>query len=159
MKNLKGVIGYTVGALFSILTLAWNALAMYGTKNIGSVSLYDAYKNADQFDLLKKLGYGNLYAGRILSIITLVIACLLAVTCVLGLLNELGVVKIKFMSYVNYALAALFVVFALVALILVAVDCKDPTYVGAGMIMVLITSLVSLAGILYATLSGKKSTK
>lgn len=172
MKNLKGIIGYGVGAIMAVLTLAWNAMAFFTTKLAGateSASMYDAYgkdegKMLEAFDKLVSGACFN--ASRILSIVTLVVACLVAVGCVLGLLNELGVVKIKFMNYINYALAGLFVVFALLSLILMAVSCgkyndlaagTTSLSVGAGLIMVLISSVVSLAGILTATLNfGKK---
>lgn len=168
MKNLKGIIGYGVGALMAVLTLAWNAMAFFSTK-LGSASMYETYGNEEgkALELLDKYVSGACFnASRILSIVTLVVACLVAVGCVLGLLNELGVVKIKFMNYVNYALAGLFVLFALLSLILLAVSCgkyndlagTSVCSLGAGLIMVLISSVVSLAGILAATLHfGKKN--
>ncbi len=163
MKNLKGIIGYGVGALMAVLTLAWNAMAFMTVKVSGvpstSISIYDVLGDSTMT--------GNAKTSMIMSIIALVLACVLAVGCVLGLLNELGVVKIKFMNYVNYALAGLFVVFALLAVIFMAMYCGDlnkltsgvnPYHVGAGLIMVLISSVVSLAGILAATLHfGKKN--
>ncbi len=162
MKNLKGIIGYGVGAIMAVLTLAWNAMAFMTVKVSGvpstSISIYDVLGDSTMT--------GNAKTSMIMSIIALVLACVLAVGCVLGLLNELGVVKIKFMNYVNYALAGLFVVFALLAVIFMAMYCGDlnkptsgvnPYHVGAGLIMVLISSVVSLAGILAATLHfGKK---
>ncbi len=163
MKNLKGIIGYGVGALMAVLTLAWNAMAFMTVKVSGvpstSISIYDVLGDSTMT--------GNAKTSMIMSIIALVLACVLAVGCVLGLLNELGVVKIKFMNYVNYALAGLFVVFALLAVIFMAMYCGDlnkptsgvnPYHVGAGLIMVLVSSVVSLAGILAATLHfGKKN--
>lgn len=159
MKNLRGIIGYSVAGIMAVLTLAWNAMAFQTAKILGrtnSVSIYDVYSEAAS---------GDVQTAKIMSIIALVLACILTVTCVLGLLNELGVVKIKFMNYVNYAVAGLFVLFALLAIIFCAVNCGDYNdlagtnvlSVGAGLIMVLISAVASLAGILTATIRGKKN--
>lgn len=155
MKNLKGVISYGVAALFAVLTLAWNAMA-FVTAKAGSISssttVYDAYSMS---------ATGDTQTAKIMSIIALVLACLLTVACVLALLNELGVVKIKYMNYVNCALAALFVLFALLAIIFCGMACADTnkiasgygvtSSVGAGLAMVLVSAVVCLATIIYAT--------
>ncbi len=164
MKNLKGVIGYALGILFSVLVLAWNAMAFYTV----TVSAYGQKVSTSQsiYDALSMSGFtGDMQTAKIFAIITLVFACILAVTCVIGLLHELGVIKFKYITYINYAVAGLVAVFALLAIIFCGIACSDAnkltgsgvsTSVGAGLVMNFISAVVALAGILFATINGKK---
>ncbi len=159
MKNLKGVICYSAATLFAVLTLAWNATAFI-TVRAGGISA-----STSIFDVYSKTATGDTQTAKIMSIIALVLACVLALGCVLALLNELGIVKVKFMNYVNCALAGLFVLFALLAIIFCGMACADAnkiasqfgttSSVGVGLIMVLISALVALAAVVFATVSKK----
>lgn len=160
MKNLKGILGYGVAEVMSILTLAWSAMAFQSAKSPLGNELISI------FDVLSETLDGKAQTSKIMAIIALVLACILTVTCIFGLLDQLGILKIKFIAYVNYAVAGLFVLFALLALIFCAMYCSDMNKllslaksslsVGAGLIMYLVSSIAALAGVLVATINPKK---
>lgn len=154
MQKIKGIVCYSVAALLAVLNLAWYALDYAVAKYAGAKAGYGSV-----YDLFKLNGLtGDAKTSEVFAIITLVLACLLAVGCVIGLLNELGVLKLSVIKYVNYALAALTVVSSVVALALMASAIKDVPYssVGEGLILPLVFSVVSLAAVVVATLNFKK---
>ena len=155
MQKIKGIVCYSVAAVLSILNLAWYALdyavmKFMGT-TVGAGSVYDLLKHVG--DLTDKA-----QASMIFAIITLVLSCLLAVGCVLGLLNELGVLKIKFVAIVNYVLAGLAVVSSILAMALMISALGSGASVGAGLIVPFVFAVVSLVGVILANVNlGKKN--
>lgn len=157
MKNIKGVICYGVAGLLSILNLAWFALDYLTVKVMGVTS------GASVYEGLKHIGdaAGNEKTSLIFAIVTLVLSCLLAVTCVLGLLNSLGILKIKCMAIVNYVLAGLTVVTSLLAMVMMIVaigDSNGTVTVGTGLILPFVFAVVALVGVVVANLRGKTKT-
>lgn len=162
MKNIKGVICYGVAGLLSILNLAWFALDYMTVKVTGfgssGQSVYWGLNHLAD-------ATGDTKTSFVFAVVTLVLSCLLAVTCVLGLLNSLGILKIKCMAIVNYVLAGLTLVASLLAMVFMVVAIGDvpsgagyTTTVGTGLILPFVFAVVSLVAVIVANLHGKTKT-
>ena len=155
MQKIKGIVCYSVAALLSVLNLAWFALDYATMKFMGST-----VGAGSVYDLLKHVGdlTAEAQASMIFAIVTLAVSCLLAVGCVLGLLNELGVLKIKCVAIVNYVLAGLTVVSSILAMALMISALGSGATVGAGLVVPFVFAVVALVGVVLANVNlGKKN--
>lgn len=143
MSKLKDVICYGIAAVLGLLTYAWYALAVTTTK-MGTITISQS--------VWKTMGENGTGLGKtsiIFAVISLVLATLLAIACVIGILNHYGKVKANWISWVAIGLAAAFVVASVLAMALMIAYISDLgmssiSSVGAGLIIPVVCSVLAL---------------
>ncbi len=158
MNKIKNIVCYSVGILLSILTFAWYALDSM-TAKMGSIS-----SGISVYDTLAEDTTGSARTSMVFAIIALVFAVLLAIACVLGILNELGKIKGNWAFWVVLGVAILFLVASLVAMACMASYCGEANDLigtnayscGAGLILPFVFSIIALAATCLTKLNLKK---
>lgn len=156
MNKIKGIVCYSGGILFSVLTFVWFALAGVTTK-VTPVQGDVQFGSETVYKLFTGNGVGLGKTSVIFAIIALVLASLLLIACVIGLLNHFGILKAEWISWVTIAIASLFVIAAIVSMACMIKYCGDNSgnmiyytvkaSCGVGLILPVVSSLLALISV------------